>query len=67
MNLLVWTLVVPLLTAGVGIAGGPRKFHDVTMVGGLALTFALSVATANQFLAGTIPAAFEDVLRVDGL
>lgn len=37
------------------------------MVGGLALTCVLCVMTAHQFLAGTIPAAFEDVLRVDGL
>ena len=37
------------------------------MVGGLALTFGLCVATARQFLGGAIPAAFGDALRVDGL
>src|SRR5712691_1950822 len=37
------------------------------MVGGLALTFGLAVATAGQFLAGNVPAAFADALRVDGL
>ena len=37
------------------------------MVGGLLVTFGLSVATARQFLGGTIPAAFGDALRVDGL
>jgi hydrogenase-4 component F len=67
VNLLVWTLVAPLLTALVGTAGGPRKVHEVALVGGLALTFGLCVATASQFLAGSMPAAFGDVLRVDGL
>lgn len=37
------------------------------MVGGLALTFGLCLATAGQFLAGDMPAAFGDALRVDGL
>ena len=37
------------------------------MVGGLLVTFGLCVATARQFLGGTIPAAFGDALRVDGL
>ena len=37
------------------------------MVGGLALTFALCLVTAGQFLGGRVPAAFGDALRVDGL
>ena len=37
------------------------------MIGGLALTFALCVATAGEFLGGHVPAAFGDALRVDGL
>ena len=58
MNLLLWTLVVPLLTAAIGGLGGPRPFKEATMVGGLALTFGLGLATANQFLEGGIPTAF---------
>ena len=67
MNLLLWTLVVPLLTAAIGGLGGPRPFKEATMAGGLALTFGLCLATANQFLGGGTPAAFADALRVDGL
>ena len=67
MNLLVWTLAVPLVTAAIGGLGGPRKFKETVMVGGLLLTFALCVATAREFLGGAIPAAFGDALRVDGL
>ena len=67
MNLLLWTLVVPLLTATMGGLGGPRPFKEATMAGGLAMTFGLCLATANQFLRGGIPAAFGDALRVDGL
>jgi hydrogenase-4 component F len=37
------------------------------MVGGLLLTFGLCIATARQFLAGAVPTAFGDALRVDGL
>lgn len=67
MNLLVWTLFVPLLTAALGASGGPRPFKEATLVGGLALTFALCIATAGQLLRGSTPAAFADALRVDGL
>ena len=58
VNLLLWTLVVPLLTAAIGGLGGPRPFKEATMAGGLALTFGLCLATANQFLGGGTPAAF---------
>jgi hydrogenase-4 component F len=37
------------------------------MVGGLLVTFGLCLATARLFLAGVVPAAFGDALRVDGL
>lgn len=67
MNLLVWTLVVPLITAAIGALGGTRKVAEPVIVGGLLLTFGLCVAIAHQFLGGSIPAAYGDVLRVDGL
>ena len=67
MNLLVWTLAVPLLTAMVGAMAGPRRFREAVMVGGLLLTFGLCLATARQMLDGIIPTAFGGVLRVDGL
>ena len=67
MKLLVWTLAVPLATAAIGGAGGPRKFKDAVLFGGLLITFALCLATARQFLGGDVPAAFGDALRVDGL
>jgi hydrogenase-4 component F len=67
VNLLVWTLGVPLIASAIGCLGGPRKLHEAVMVGGLALTCGLCMATADQFLGGRIPAAFGDALRVDGL
>ncbi|PYR66886.1 MAG: hypothetical protein DMF88_14735 [Acidobacteria bacterium] len=67
MNLLVWTLAVPLATAAIGALNGPRKFKEAVMIGGLAITFVLCIATARQFLGGAIPAAFGEALRVDGL
>jgi hydrogenase-4 component F len=68
VNLLLWTLVVPALTAAIGGAVGARPFKEAVMGGGLALTFALCLATANQFLAGGVPpSAFGDALRVDAL
>jgi len=67
VNLLVWTLVVPLITAAMGSAGGPRRLKEATIVGGLLLTFGLCIATVRQFLSGMSPAAFGDALRVDGL
>ena len=67
MYLLVWTLVVPFVTAAIGGLGAPRAFREAVMIGGLALTFGLCLATAGQFLAGVMPVAFGDALRVDGL
>jgi hydrogenase-4 component F len=67
VNLLGWTLAVPLLTGAIGALGIPRKANDLVMVGGLAATFGLCVAIARRFLAGAAPAAFGDALRVDGL
>ena len=67
MSLLVWTLVVPLMTAVVGSLGRPRRLMEAVMAGGLSVTFVLCLATARQFLSGLVPAAFGDALRVDGL
>jgi hydrogenase-4 component F len=67
VHLLLWTLGVPLVTAAIGGAVTSRKVNEAAMVGGLVLTFALCIATARQFLAGDVPAAFGDALRVDGL
>ena len=49
MNLLLWTLVVPLVSAAIGGLGGPRPFKEATMAGGLALRSRVS-GTANSFL-----------------
>jgi hydrogenase-4 component F len=67
VNLLVWTLVTPLVTAAIGVVAGPRRLREAIMIGGLSLTFALCLAVAREFLGGAIPAAFGDALRVDGL
>ena len=67
MTLLVWTLLAPLLTAALGAVRASRKVEEVVIVGGLSLTFVLCLATASQFLAGDVPSAFNDALRVDGL
>ena len=67
MNLLVWTLVIPLLTAAIGGVGRPRRFMEAVTIGGLLLTFGLCLATAREFLGGRMPVAFGDALRVDGL
>lgn len=67
MNLLVWTLVVPLVTAAIGGLDGPRRFKEVVMIGGLLLTFGLCLATAGRLLSGVMPVAFGETLRVDGL
>jgi hydrogenase-4 component F len=67
VSFLVWTLFVPLATALAGTLSAPRRVREVCMVGGLALTFTLALATSGQFLAGSIPSAFAGTLRVDGL
>jgi hydrogenase-4 component F len=67
VNVLVWTLVAPVVTAVIGGLPGPRKLKEATTVSGLAVTFLLCLATARQFLSGSPPAAFADALRVDGL
>jgi hydrogenase-4 component F len=67
VNLLVLTLLVPLLTAIIGSVGGPRRFTGTALIGGLLLTFGVSVTTAVQFLGGSTPTAFGDALRVDAL
>jgi hydrogenase-4 component F len=67
VNLLLATLAAPLATAGVGAIPGPRRPKEAALVGGLAATFALAVATVGRFLAGETPAAFGGALRVDGL
>jgi hydrogenase-4 component F len=67
VTLLIWTLLVPLLTAALGGIRAPRKVEEIVIVGGLSATFVLCLATAGQFLSGTVPSAFNDTLRVDGL
>jgi hydrogenase-4 component F len=67
VTLLLWTLVAPVVTALLGVLPGPRWIKEATLVGGLAVTFVLSIGTAGDFLAGSTPSAFGDALRVDGL
>jgi hydrogenase-4 component F len=67
MSLLLWTLVVPALTGLLGVLPLPRWLTEANLVGGLALTLVLAVATAADFLGGAVPSAFGDALRVDGL
>ena len=50
MNLVVWTLAVPLVTAVIGSVGIPRRAAEAVLAAGLSLTFALCLATAGQFL-----------------
>jgi hydrogenase-4 component F len=65
--LLLWTLVVPAVTAALGALPGRRWVREARLVAGLGLTLILSIATAGEFLAGPVPTAFDDALRVDGL
>ena len=67
MTLLVWTLLVPLLTAALGGIRASRKVEEIIIISGLSVTFGLCLATAWQFLTGPMPVAFNDALRVDGL
>lgn len=56
-----------MVTAVIGGFPGPRKLKEFTLVSGLTVTFLLCLATARQFLSGSLPSAFDDALRVDGL
>jgi hydrogenase-4 component F len=67
VTLLLWTLVVPAVTGVLGVLPGSRWVREARLVAGLALTLVLSAATAGEFLAGSVPSAFDDALRVDGL
>jgi hydrogenase-4 component F len=67
VTLLLWTLLAPLVTALLGVLPARRWIKEANLVGGLAVTFALSIGTAGDFLAGSTPSAFDDALRVDGL
>jgi hydrogenase-4 component F len=67
VTLLHWTLATPLLAALLGVLPLPRWLKETNLVAGLALTLALAVATAAEFLAGGTPSAFGEALRVDGL
>jgi hydrogenase-4 component F len=67
VTLLLWTLLVPVLTALAGVLPAPRWVKEVNLVGGLAVTLVLAVGTAGDFLAGSTPSAFGEALRVDGL
>jgi hydrogenase-4 component F len=67
VTLLLWTLLVPLVTAALGVLPGPRWVREARLVAGLGVTLVLSAATAGRLLAGTVPTAFDDALRVDGL
>src|SRR5713226_1859165 len=60
-------LIVPLVTGALAVVPGPRWVREARLVAGLVVTLVLSVATAGKFLAGSMPSAFDDALRVDGL
>jgi hydrogenase-4 component F len=67
VTLLLWTLAVPLLATLLAALPLPRWLKETNLILGLAVTFALSMGTAGQFLAGAAPSAFQGALRVDGL
>ncbi len=67
MNLLAWIFVVPLVTAAFGAVFRSRRANEAVLIGGLTVTFALTLAAARRFLDGTVPVAFGETLRVDGL
>jgi hydrogenase-4 component F len=67
VNLIVWTLAMPLATAAAGSLAPSRALREAAAAAGIAVTFALCVATAGQFLGGRVPSAFGGALRVDGL
>ena len=55
MTLLLWTLVVPAVTAALGVLPGPRWVKEARLVAGLCVTLILSAATAGKFLGGSVP------------
>jgi len=67
VTVLLWMLLAPLVTAGLGAVPAPRAVKEAIAIGGLSITWALCLATAWQFLNGAIPTAFDEALRVDGL
>jgi hydrogenase-4 component F len=67
VNLLIWTLAVPLVTAAIGSLAGDRRAKELVLTAGLLTTFALCVSVARQFLGGAEPTAFGGALRIDGL
>jgi hydrogenase-4 component F len=67
VTLLLWTLAAPLLTALLGVVPFRRRIKEANLVGGLAATLVLAIATARQFLLGSPPSAFREALRVDAL
>ena len=48
MTLLLLTLLVPAVTALLGLLPVPRPIKEANLVGGLALTLALAVATFQR-------------------
>ncbi len=67
MSVLVWILAIPIVAAVVGSLASARPVREGAMIGGLAMTFVLSLVAASQFLRGQMPSAFGDALRLDGL
>jgi hydrogenase-4 component F len=67
VRLLLSALAAPVVTAALGLLPLPRWIKETNLVAGLAATFALSVAIAADFLGGSLPGAFDEALRVDGL
>jgi hydrogenase-4 component F len=67
VTLLLWTLAAPVVTGLLGVLPVRRWLKETNLVVGLAATFALAIATAREFLAGSLPTAFGEALRVDGL
>ncbi len=67
MTPLLWTLLLPVLTALLGLLPLSRRAKETNLVGGLLATLVLSVATAFDLLGGSPPTAFGEALRVDGL
>ena len=55
------------MCGALAVLPGPRWFREARLVAGLVVTFVLSVVTAGQFLAGSVPSAFDETLRVEGL